>query len=721
MCAADSPTQSPAPKIPSLPLTLDGQAKAVIVLAHLEGNAGSRELETALKILADHLRQISGASLPVVHEEELQNAKVENGRLVLPAGSKWQADTVILLGEGQLTKRMGLSTAGLGDGGILIKTSGNVLALMGKPIIPHEGATKKGGVSRKGAKKPAEGRLPAGNNGNCGLLQDEKKAGGAVVSGKSKGGGSAIGGTTYAVCRFLEIVGCRYLWPGESGKVVPHLATLVVPPLDMRYTPLVGQRDIRFLPKGPRNFDTGLAVLGCSEAEYEKTRNAALQTESACPWQTWQGLGGDIGIHGGHNGCGLRGGWAEHGAAHPEWFALQSDGTRDQSKAAERWRLCVSNPGLIEYVAQDLIKQLDAAPQTTCISLSPNDGGFSNFCLCDECKKLDAPNGPKIKLLVFDHVGQSARKEIDYVSLTDRYVHYWNAVAERVARSHSKVLFLVDAYSYYSDPPVREKLHPNLVVRYVPSTLDGWKGWQSAGAKRIYWRPNNLHSGYRDGALKVFGGELASTMRYFSDNGMLATDIQGIYDNWATQGMNYYVTARMDWDPRQTYESILDDYCQHGFGPAAQAVKQYFQKAESFTGTVAEKYTANRVAELRELLETARKASANDPAIRKRVTFLRAGLEHTALTAEALRMASQIEAGQPVDRAAGKAVMDRRWQLMRAIALREPLAVNEPVVAGNEQLLRRTLGWSGPGDAAKAAKLNDTPQDDWLNEDQRPR
>ena len=173
--------------------------------------------------------------------------------------------------------------------------------------------------------------------------------------------------------------------------------------------------------------------------------------------------------------------------------------------------------------------------------------------MCDECKKLDPPDAPKVKMLIFAHVGGSDRTEIEYPALTDRFVHYWNAVVERVTKVVPDQLFLVEAYSYYSDPPVREKLHPNIVVRYVPTVADGWKGWHDAGAQRLYWRPNNLHSGYRDGILSPRARETATTLNYLGANGILATDMDSITEHWATQGLHYYVAARLGWDPSQKF------------------------------------------------------------------------------------------------------------------------------------------------------------------------
>ena len=57
---------------------------------------------------------------------------------------------------------------------------------------------------------------------------------------------------------------------------------------------------------------------------------------------------------------------------------------------------------------------------------------------------------------------------------------------------------------------------------------------------------------------------------------MLATDMDSIFDNWATQGLDYYIAARVSWDPALTFDAVLDDYCRSGFGAGAEQVKKYF-------------------------------------------------------------------------------------------------------------------------------------------------
>ncbi len=428
-----------------------------------------------------------------------------------------------------------------------------------------------------------------------------------------------------------------------------------------------------------------------------------------------------MGITGGHAGYGLRGGWDEFGKTHPEWFALQPDGTRDMSKAAERWTLCLSNEQLVEFVANDIIARMKANPMPS-VSLAPNDGGSAAPCMCDECKKLDPPDAPKIKLMLGKH-------EVEYPSLTDRHMHYWNAIAERVAKVYPNLPLVIDAYGPYSTPPVREKIHPNLVIRYVPSDLEGWKGWQAAGAKRIFWRPNNLHNGYREATIHLASSakEISENMQALAANGMLAADIQGIYDNWATQGLSYYVSARTMWNPKLTFDQVLDDYCTNGFGPAAGPVKSYFQKAISMVGSyqndspaglskIYESSTPAALAELKGYLDSADKLAADDVSLHKRIAFLRVGLDWSAVTAKAAQFRTAAQNHQEYDKAEAQHVLDQRWLMARNIFHNNILAVNVTLVAGFDDTNWAALDWKGPGNTARTAKPSD--DDAWQYEDQ---
>ena len=101
--------------------------------------------------------------------------------------------------------------------------------------------------------------------------------------------------------------------------------------------------------------------------------------------------------------------WETHKEAHPEWFALQPNGTCDQSRSPDRARLCVSNSELVEEIAREKIRHLNRS-ELNCVSNGPNDGGQTSFYRCDECRKVDPMNGRRL------NNGE--------VALTDRYVHF---------------------------------------------------------------------------------------------------------------------------------------------------------------------------------------------------------------------------------------------------------------------------------------------------------
>jgi len=282
-----------------LTLVADGQPKALIVLPSKEV---APRVEPAAKILADHLFQMSGARLLGKREDELGEVKVERGCLVPESGKVGEGvGAFVLIGEGDIARRLGMTGQGLGPGGVLVKTGGNVLALLGtrSPSDPFS--------------------------------------------------------TRHAVISFLEQLGCRYLWPGELGKVVPKQTVITVGALDVRYTPKIGQRHIRF--QGLSTLaELGLERLQLTKEEWIEARQNAMATQAEIGWGHWHRLGGQLGIRGGHARAGLKGGWEKHGAEHPEWFALQADGTRDQSKVGGRFRLCKEkDPALDLDQAQRLL------------------------------------------------------------------------------------------------------------------------------------------------------------------------------------------------------------------------------------------------------------------------------------------------------------------------------------------------------------------------------
>lgn len=633
-----------------LTLVAEGQAKALIVTADQPSPAATK----GAALLAAQIERVSGAKLPVLKEGSLSDARVADGKIFAKAKDT-APEVFILVGESGLTQQLGASADGLGAGGILQRTFANALVLLGPD-----------------AKTPTD-----------------------------------PDGTRYAVTTFLEdALGIRMLWPGELGLVAPPGRTVTIPALDKKFTPLIGQRQIRNARYNDR-VQSGLDYLGVKKADLDKA-------EALTPaWFEWQRLGGNIGLKGGHAFGEV---WDKYHVEHPEWFALQHNGSRDLSKLSpQRARLCKSNLALIDALARDKIAELESTGGNS-ISLAPNDGGLASFCTCEECRKLDPPNGRKIMLWDMTSV---PRREYEYVSLTDRMVWFWNQLATRITAKHPDAWLTVYAYSAYKAPPVREKLHPNLAVGFTGMNYTreadreearaDWDAWAKT-TKKLYWRPNLLLFARREGTPALYAHKLGEDLHYFAHHSLLGTDFDSCMHHWATQGINYYVLARLLWNPNASVDEILYDYCRSGFGSAYLEVRRYLARIEDLTNDIAARgspmsapYTPEVVTELRGILAAADK-QADDELIHRRIAFLRRGLEFAALQNRTHDFLAR-SAEQPLsteDKAALMKLQEEKWLLMRRIFREEPLAVNVPMVAWGSEASFGKFGWKGAGSVPKS-------------------
>jgi hypothetical protein len=659
-----------------LTLVADGQPNAVIVVPA----KASRAATDGARILCEHLFEMSGTKLKILKENDLEQVRVADGQIISTSGKKF-----ILVGESELTKKLGQSSEGLGPGGILIRTVDNALVLLGP-----------------------DDRTP-----------------------------SDPWGSRHAVTTFLEDeLGCRYLWPGQSGKVIPIRKTIKIRAINVRFTPLLRQRNVRWSGYSSR-IQQGLDRLRFSREEFLKIRDKAAVTQSAgSDWMDWHRMGGTLGLRTGDGTILSAQTWKRFLKEHPEWFAMQADGSRYFNPDWERPRLCKSNPALIEAIVQEKLKELQSNSGQTSTSLMTNDGGGkAGFCMCQACKAMDPPEGRPTRIWTYDHASGRTRR-FEYVSLTDRMLTFYNAIAEKVSKVYPDVLFTGQAYSIYSAPPLREKLHPNIVIRFVHSPehytndelraqgMADWDSWAEA-AKMIYYRPNSLLWGRHEGIAGVFVHKLAEDFRHIAHNRCVGTDFDSCMHHWATQGLNYYVLAKLHWNPDLNIDELIDDYCLSGFGRAANPIKQYFMRIEQLTNLVAavtqeqrdgtrpgvtEPYTQQVISELRRLLDQADKAAESDARIRQRISLLRLGLDFTELQAKIYRLLKR-DAEKRLDaneRAQTKQLLDEKWLMMRRIFREEHFAVNVSAMCWGEWGRFRRIGWDGPSqEAIKVAGLGE--------------
>lgn len=484
-----------------------------------------------------------------------------------------------------------------------------------------------------------------------------------IVGRDATEAGAPVDGTFYGVCEFLErYVGVRWLMPGPVGEVVPRQTTLRVADANLRQEPLIWQRKIREVrTTGHRvHMLELLKAWGVSTEKWDETFSHAVMD----PWFDHQRLGSRVSLQFGHS---YEGWWDRYHAQYPDIFALQPNGTRINTNVRER--LCISNPTLWDLVAKDRIAQLRENPKTSGVSIAPNDGGGGNkFCSCERCRSWDSAEAQAM-YQKNPKVNPGPGGEGPFPPLSDRFFRYFNEVARRVKAEVPDRYLGTLAYSLYRSPPKGiDHLEDNIVVGYVgPNTMmsdtqrasarKDFAEW-STKAKQMHMRPNLLGNGL--GMPLVYVPKLADDIRFFVERGMRLTDYASCFGNWGTYGLNYYVLAKLLWDPMQPVDPIIDDYCRAAYGPGAKAMKEYYRRTEELTDRIAatspaspedntftDFFTDEVLAQLRAPLDEASQAiGQSDPAALERVRMLKTGLDCARQTRRLMRAAADVREGK---------------------------------------------------------------------------
>ena len=129
-------------------------------------------------------------------------------------------------------------------------------------------------------------------------------------------------------------------------------------------------------------------------------------------------------------------------------------------------------------------------------------------------------------------------------------------------------------------------------------------------------------------------------------------------------------------------------------------------------GSIMIPYTPEVLAELRGYLDAADRATMDDAAARRRIAFLRRGLDLTEVQAAAHRFLRRAKDLNAEEKAEAARLLDRRWVMMRKMFEEEHYAVNVAAVLQGEDRRFAPLGWTSPSAAARANVSATSPQRD---------
>jgi len=490
-------------------------------------------------------------------------------------------------------------------------------------------------------------------------------------------------GTVNAVYTFLQDrLGVRWLWPGADGEVVPQQARVAFEPFTQRHHPTVRMRHGVFAPMALYKAGGAPNSTGGAWARRQRVQLDSLFVA--------------VGGHG-------FGDWKTRFLkTHPEYFALQAGGERNQEGPATAAKICESNPAVWEQWLADMDEAIAKNPHRTSFSCAPNDSARHGHCCCANCRAWDSPDAER-RLWMYGN-----GENLQCVALSDRQVRLANTLARMLNERHPGrgLTASIHAYGYSCPAPVRETPSDQVYIALVhgflfdleradahsPSgvkVVDEFKAWLGK-TKNVIWRPNlGDYARWQSGGPGdiTYAGE---NFRSAANQGVKGIHIDQVGSWWATQGPQYYLMAQLAWNPARSVEEIMADYYRSGFGSAAEPIKGYWtlmETARRKVGTELKTWPAVFTAELFQtaaaLLAQADASVGLSDEHRARIAFVRAGLDYLRLNTANQALARQIIAASAPSPDL-KAQMAANWKQIEQIAARHPEALPRSQLASNK-------------------------------------
>lgn len=337
-------------------------------------------------------------------------------------------------------------------------------------------------------------------------------------------------GTTNGVLEFLErYVGVLWLFPGPDGEDVPQSDNVAVPEGTIKQEPAFTFRSInpfknRVEPYGDWGVRNRLQNgLNPAYVKYLHNLHTLFPPEV-------------------------------YGVSHPEFYP---NGQPPQPGVIGAWQPCFTVPGTVDAAVYGITEYFRTHPSDKYFSLGVNDGGG----YCEE--KPSHPDYPNR----FNSVGLT--------DMSDLYYAWVNEVVEQVLLQYPDKWFGLLAYSNVTDPP-SFPIHP----RVIPFVTKDRMAWVDETARTVghgqseVWTQQSGAWGWYDymygvwyAVPRVYPHLMADNYRYAHQNGVIAHTAE-MSPN-LLDGPKAWLSAKLQWDPYQDEDALLDEWYERMVGPAA--------------------------------------------------------------------------------------------------------------------------------------------------------
>jgi len=362
-------------------------------------------------------------------------------------------------------------------------------------------------------------------------------------------------GTLFAVYEFLErYLGVRWYWPGELGEIVPGKKELILPEVSLRQKP---------------SFDFR-AVYGYYADD------PLISREQSSLWWRRQRLGSS---RKGFPGTHAFNEWPERFArTHPEYFALQKDGSRLLDANHGGGHICLTNPEVKKQIVADILKKFKD-PSVRAANVWPGDSHGLYGCRCVSCEASRDRSAPK--------TGTDSRLVWGLV----------NEIAKEVGKFYPDRWINGGSYAEFADIPEGMEFQPNVAVTICDiglywnrKDIEAYKqritDWKNKVKKIYVW---NYYFPSGPGQFVVAAHYINQIWRWCYgkvDGAINELDVGqcrfgGTWPDWPATVLNMYIYFKSLWQVQQDVDKILREYCQDLFGPASRPMLRFHLELEA--------------------------------------------------------------------------------------------------------------------------------------------
>jgi len=392
-------------------------------------------------------------------------------------------------------------------------------------------------------------------------------------------------GTRYAVYDLLYRLGVRWFMPGEYGEVVPKSATLHVSGMSVTERPDFPVRSFWMCGAVEEMTDLFLTWM---------IRNR-MNPRSIC----WFGIPGD--------GMLRQYMPSDQVTEHPEWFALQPNGTRNKYMPCMTDELrrndpkYAGQPRLLDEIMKKIGKEAESGQMGS--AFSPDDG--MPTCECELCRAKSSrftdgycaspPGGYSI-----ENPSAPGDPVPEYLT-SQEYFFFVNGVLDAVGKKYPGHLIAANGYANrYAPPEVGPEFnrYNNLAVMYADilgCTIHRYndpKCWQMRQQYNFLKRWCKLSDkvwvyGYNytmlvtKDTLTPMVKRLQASIPMVKEAGAIGFHDQEWIDI-SQLGIPTYVTRfALEWNAKANADAVLVDFYSKWFGPAAEPMRDYYETLET--------------------------------------------------------------------------------------------------------------------------------------------